>query len=163
MPFDCSGSQGNYSVAIEGVQANGIQQFDVQTDWQPGHSQVRAVINGSTAIMQISAITAGYRLTHQGCQVTARVLSANKARLAELMIDKVPADTSNLLLCPMPGLLVALHVAEGDDVEAGQALAVVEAMKMENVLTAPKSGTVSAIKANVGDSLQVDGVIMEFD
>lgn len=161
-PFDCSGSQGRYSIAIEGDQGKGMHQFDVETDWQPGHTQIKAVINGSTSIMQISAITAGYRLTHQGCQITARVLSANKAKLAELMIDKVPADTSNLLLCPMPGLLVALHVAEGDEIEAGQALAVVEAMKMENVLTAPKSGTVSAIKAGVGDSLQVDGVIMEF-
>jgi len=161
--FECSGSQGRYSVRIEDDQTTDRHQFDVQTDWQPGHSLIKAIINGSTTIMQISAITAGYRLTHQGCQISARVLSSRKAELAQLMIDKVAADTSNLLLCPMPGLLVALHVAEGDTIEAGQALAVVEAMKMENVLTASKSGTVLLIKATVGDSLQVDGVIMEFE
>lgn len=161
--FDCSGSQGSYSIAVEGESGADGQQFEIVTDWQPGRSQVKAVINGSTSIMQVKPITGGYSLTHQGYQIQARVLSAKKAGLADLMIDKAAADTSKMLLCPMPGLLVALHVAEGDDVEQGQALAVVEAMKMENVLTAPKTGKVSAIKASAGDSLQVDSVIMEFD
>ncbi|MFK7853844.1 MAG: biotin carboxylase N-terminal domain-containing protein, partial [Granulosicoccus sp.] len=117
--FDCSGSQGLYSIAVEGESGADSHQFEVVTDWQPGRSQIKAVINGSTSIMQVQSITGGYGLTHQGCQVQARVLSAKKAGLANLMIDKAAADTSKMLLCPMPGLLVTLHVAEGDDVEQG--------------------------------------------
>ncbi|WP_428982291.1 acetyl-CoA carboxylase biotin carboxyl carrier protein subunit [Oricola cellulosilytica] len=79
------------------------------------------------------------------------------------MPEKVAPDTSNLLLCPMPGLVVALHVKEGDEVQEGQALAMIEAMKMENVLRAEKAGTVASIPVEVGDSLAVDAVIMEFE
>ena len=79
------------------------------------------------------------------------------------MIEKVPPDLSRFLICPMPGLLVALHVAEGDKVEAGQPLAVVEAMKMENILRAEKSATVKAVNAKAGDSLAVDAIILELE
>ena len=79
------------------------------------------------------------------------------------MIEKVPPDLSKYLICPMPGLLTALHVGEGDKVEAGQPLAVVEAMKMENILRAEKAGTVKAVDAKPGDSLAVDAVILEFE
>ena len=72
-------------------------------------------------------------------------------------------DTSNLLLCPMPGLLVSLAVAEGDEVREGQALATVEAMKMENVLRAERGGRIARIAAAKGDSLAVDEVILEFE
>ena len=79
------------------------------------------------------------------------------------MIEKVPPDLSRYLICPMPGLLTALHVGEGEHVEAGQPLAVVEAMKMENILRAEKAGTVKAVAAKPGDSLAVDAVILEFE
>ena len=79
------------------------------------------------------------------------------------MIEKVPPDLSKFLICPMPGLLVRLDVAEGDKVEAGQPLAVVEAMKMENILRAQKPGTVGKVAAQPGDSLAVDAVILEFE
>jgi propionyl-CoA carboxylase alpha chain len=79
------------------------------------------------------------------------------------MIEKVPPDLSRFLIAPMPGLLTALHVGEGDRVEAGQPLAVVEAMKMENILRAEKSGTVAIVVAQPGDSLSVDQVILEFE
>ena len=79
------------------------------------------------------------------------------------MIEKEPPDTSKLLLCPMPGLLVKLHVGEGDKVEAGQPLATVEAMKMENILRAEKAGTVATINANEGETLVVDAVILELE
>ena len=79
------------------------------------------------------------------------------------MIEKIPPDLSKYLICPMPGLLVALHVAEGDKVEAGQPLAVVEAMKMENILRAEKSATVKAVNAKAGDSLAVDAIILELE
>ena len=79
------------------------------------------------------------------------------------MPEKVAPDTSKLLLCPMPGLVVKLDVAEGDEVQEGQALCTIEAMKMENILRAEKKGTVSKINAGAGDSLAVDDVIMEFE
>ena len=79
------------------------------------------------------------------------------------MIEKVPPDLSRFLICPMPGLLTQLHVAEGDEVQAGQPLAVVEAMKMENILRATKASTVKSVSAGVGESLAVDQVIVEFD
>ena len=79
------------------------------------------------------------------------------------MLEKVPPDTSKMLLCPMPGLLVALHVGEGDAVEAGQPLATVEAMKMENILRAEKSGTIARINAAEGETLVVDAVILELE
>ena len=85
------------------------------------------------------------------------------AALTRHMIEKVPPDLSRYLICPMPGLLTALHVGEGDHVEAGQPLAVVEAMKMENILRAEKAGTVRKVDARPGDSLAVDAVILEFE
>jgi propionyl-CoA carboxylase alpha chain len=85
------------------------------------------------------------------------------AELSRFMIEKVPPDLSKYLLCPMPGLLTALNVGEGDKVEAGQPLAVVEAMKMENILRAEKSGTVAKAAAKPGDSLAVDAIILEFE
>ena len=91
------------------------------------------------------------------------VLSERVAELAALMPEKLPPDMSKFLLCPMPGLVVKLMVSEGDEVQEGQSLAIVEAMKMENVLKAEKPATVSSIKAAEGDSLAVDDVIMEFE
>jgi propionyl-CoA carboxylase alpha chain len=91
------------------------------------------------------------------------VLTPRVALLADFMIDKVPPDLSKFLLCPMPGLLTSLSVGEGDRVEAGQPLAVVEAMKMENILRAEKAGTVAKVAAKPGDSLAVDAVILEFE
>jgi propionyl-CoA carboxylase alpha chain len=79
------------------------------------------------------------------------------------MPEKLPPDTSKMLLCPMPGLIVTINVAEGDEVQEGQALCTVEAMKMENILRAEKQGVVSKINAGPGDSLAVDDVIMEFE
>ncbi len=95
--------------------------------------------------------------------IVVEVLPAHVAELSRHMIEKVPPDLSKYLLCPMPGLLTALNVGEGDRVEAGQPLAVVEAMKMENILRAEKAGAVKAVKAKPGDSLAVDAVILEFD
>jgi len=113
--------------------------------------------------VSLSTVAEGFVLQHAGCKQQTRLLSAHKASLAERMIEKVPTDTSSLLLCPMPGLLVAIHVGVGDTVEEGQALAVVEAMKMENVLTAPRSGTIASIPTSAGMSLSVDDIILEFE
>jgi len=95
--------------------------------------------------------------------VIARVREPRVAELARLMPVKLPPDTSRMLLCPMPGLITAIAVAEGDTVEAGQALATIEAMKMENILRAEKKSVVKRVPVSVGASLAVDEIIMEFE
>jgi propionyl-CoA carboxylase alpha chain len=131
--------------------------------WAPGQRLVQAEIEGEHLTVQVEKRTAGWRLTTRGAKFDARVLTPRVALLADFMIDKVPPDLSRFLLCPMPGLLTALNVGEGDRVEAGQPLAVVEAMKMENILRAEKAGTVARVAAKPGDSLAVDAVILEFE
>ncbi|MEO0401899.1 MAG: DUF2118 domain-containing protein, partial [Pseudomonadota bacterium] len=91
------------------------------------------------------------------------VRTPRQAELARLMPEKTPPDTSKMLLCPMPGLIVKVDVAVGDEVQEGQALCTIEAMKMENILRAEKKGVVAKINASGGDSLSVDDVIMEFE
>jgi propionyl-CoA carboxylase alpha chain len=117
--------------------------------------------DGQHAI-QLSRIQGGYRLGQGGRTVTAQVRSPEAARLAALMPKKVAPDTSKMLLCPMPGLIVSVNVEVGQEVKAGETLAVVEAMKMENVLTAERDGTIKKINAAKGDSLALDEVILEF-
>ena len=104
----------------------------------------------------------GYDLAYRGVSVETHVYTEREAELIALMPEKQVPDTSKFLLCPMPGLVKAIMVEEGQEVEAGDALAVVEAMKMENVLRAERDTTVTAIKAKEGDSLAVDAVIIEF-
>ncbi len=157
-PVTVQGEASNYRVAVDSG-----NEVSVQTNWQPGAGVASLNVDGVDLSVQVFGNSSGYELRHGGYQVKAQVLSARKAELAGLMIEKVPEDMSRFLLCPMPGLIVALHVAEGDTVEAGQPLAVVEAMKMENVLQAQKSGVVTSVPVKVGDSLQVDEVIMEFE
>jgi propionyl-CoA carboxylase alpha chain len=113
--------------------------------------------------VRIAPVRAGFRLTTRGASRVARVLPARLAAHARHMVDKIPPDLSKFLLCPMPGLLVRLDVAAGDRVEAGQPLAVVEAMKMENILRAEKAGTIKSTNAKAGDSLAVDEVILELE
>ena len=148
---------------VVGTNADNQADLIVQTRWQPGQQVADLIINQSLSAFQVFKTATGFKLWHGGYQLVAQVLSSRKAELAALMLEKVPQDMSRYLLCPMPGLVVALNVKEGDKVEAGQALAVVEAMKMENVLQAQKSGVVSKLPVSVGDSLQVDDVIMEFE
>ena len=149
-----------YAVAMGESSAPAI---NIETDWQPGDSIATIRLDDTIVSVQVFKAVSGYELWHGGYQVQAQVMSARKAELASLMIAKEPEDLSRFLLCPMPGLVVALHVKEGDSVEAGQPLAVVEAMKMENVLQAEKSGVVGKVPVSVGDSLQVDEIIMEFE
>lgn len=151
------------TVKLTGDDDSSPTNLSVATDWLPGQSLCHATIAGVTRVFQVSELAEGFSLQHRGCVRRARLLSARKAELANRMIEKAPEDTSNLLLCPMPGLLVALHVKEGDTVEEGQALAIVEAMKMENVLTAERSGTIASIPTEAGQSLSVDDVILEFE
>ncbi len=165
-------SRTNYPVVVkkhdEGFEISSTgedsdQPVNLTTDWLPGQQVAEIMINGQTSAFQVFKHATGFELWHAGYQLKAQVLSERKAQLASLMLEKVPQDMSKYLLCPMPGLIVALNVKEGDKVEAGQPLAVVEAMKMENVLQAQKSGVVAKLPVSVGDRLQVDEVIMEFE
>ena len=106
---------------------------------------------------------AGYSLFHSGLRADVVVLNAQAAALYALMPEKVPVDTSQFLLSPMPGLLISLSVSEGQEVKGGEELAVIEAMKMENVLHAERDGVIKTVHAAAGDSLSVDQAIIEFE
>ena len=135
----------------------------VESDWVPGQPLARLLVDGEPLVLKAGRITGGYRLRLRGADLKVHIRTPGQARLAALMPEKLPPDTSKLLLCPMPGLIVKLSVAEGDEVFEGQALCTVEAMKMENILRAERHGTVRKINASVGGSLAVDDVIMEFE
>ena len=114
-------------------------------------------------ILKVGKVSGGFHIRTRGADLKVHVRSPRQAELAALMPEKLPPDTSKMLLCPMPGLIVTINVAEGDEVQEGQALCTVEAMKMENILRAEKKACVSKINAGPGDSLAVDDVIMEFE
>jgi propionyl-CoA carboxylase alpha chain len=130
--------------------------------WAPGETLFRADINGREICMKISSGTTS-TMRYRGCEVKAQVMRPSVAALSQHMIERTPPDTSKLLLCPMPGLVVSIAVSKGETVEEGQVLATLEAMKMENILRAERKGTVSKINASAGDSLSVDEIIMEFE
>ncbi len=133
-----------------------------ESAWVPGENVFSGLIDGAPFVAQIVKTMDGYRLWHRGASVSAKVLTPVAAALSRHMIERVAPDTSKFLLCPMPGLVVSINVEEGQEVKAGEPLAVVEAMKMENVLRAEKDATIAKINAKKGDSLAVDAVIMEF-
>jgi propionyl-CoA carboxylase alpha chain len=134
----------------------------IATDWQPGEFLLHTTGGRSAATFQIDRDGTGFTVTHGGAALTVQVLRPRVAELLARMPEKRPPDLSRLLLSPMPGLLVSLAVSEGQQVHAGDELAVVEAMKMMNVLRAERDGMVKALKAKPGDSLGVDQVILEF-
>ena len=135
-----------------------------RTDWQPGQALLHVWIEAHIATVQIERLPgAEFRLVHGGVIRRAQVLSPRAAELSALMPRRKAADTSRLLLSPMPGLLSSVAVAPGQEVKAGEPLAIVEAMKMENVLRADRDGRIAKIRAKPGDSLAVDEVILEFE
>jgi propionyl-CoA carboxylase alpha chain len=136
--------------------------LELQSDWWPGQPVWTGMVHGKPVSVQVRPVLNGYDLAHRGIRAVARVYTEQEAALAALMPEKAPPDTSKLLLCPMPGLVKAIHVTAGQEVKSGEPLCVVEAMKMENILRAERDGVVKAVKAKPGDSLAVDAVIMEF-
>ena len=135
----------------------------VASDWVPGMPLAVLDVDGRALVIKVDRAPSGYRMRHRGADLKVTVRTPRLFELAQHMIEKTPPDTSKLLLCPMPGLVVSVAVAEGDTVQEGQALCTVEAMKMENVLKAERKGVVMKINAKAGDSLRVDDVIMEFE
>ena len=136
--------------------------YRIITDWELGNPLVQAEVNGTALCFQIDDLGPAYRLFHRGAQTDAMVVTRATAALEERMLAKEPPDLSKFLLSPMPGLLVTLRVKEGDEVKAGEELAVVEAMKMENSLRADEDVAVARVMADEGDSLVVDQPILEF-
>jgi len=135
----------------------------VTSDWTPGDSLARLEVGGAPLVLKVGKIPSGFRIRARGADLKVHVRSPRQAELAKLMPHKLPPDTSRFLLCPMPGLITKIMVSQGDEVQEGQALATVEAMKMENTLRAERKGIVKQINAKPGASLKVDDVIMEFE
>jgi propionyl-CoA carboxylase alpha chain len=134
----------------------------LSSTWVPGQMLWAGAVDGRHVAVQVRPAVNGHDLAYRGIRARVHVYTEREAALAALMPEKVAPDTSKFLLCPMPGLVKAIHVAQGQDVKAGEALCVVEAMKMENILRAERDGVVKTIKAKAGDSLAVDAVIIEF-
>ncbi len=135
----------------------------VSSDWTPGDQLAVLDVDGAPLVLKVDKISGGFRIRNRGADMKVHVRRPRQAELARLMPEKLPPDTSKMLLCPMPGLIVKVDVEVGQEVQEGQALCTVEAMKMENILRAEKKGVVSKINAGPGDSLAVDDVIMEFE
>jgi propionyl-CoA carboxylase alpha chain len=148
--------EGGHEVIYEG------ETFRILSDWEFGQPLFKGTINGTDICIQVERRNMVYRLYHWGSQADILVLSKRAAELQAKMPVKPPPDLTKFLLSPMPGLLTQIMVNEGDEVKSGEPLAVIEAMKMENVLRAQRDGTVSAVRADVGDSLTVDQPIIEF-
>jgi propionyl-CoA carboxylase alpha chain len=145
------------------VTVDGGEEMDVIGDWAPGQPLVVLDVDERRRVVQVARSGRDWLLTTRGAAHRVAVMPRHVAALMRHMIEKVPPDMSRFLLAPMPGLLTRLEVAVGDRVEAGQPVAVVEAMKMENILRAAKASHVKSISAGVGESLAVDQVIVEFE
>jgi propionyl-CoA carboxylase alpha chain len=170
-------AQNEWVVAIGGVQnpvvvqpidgghdvTYGGESYRVLSDWQFGQPLFKGTVNSTRVCLQVERRNMTYRLFHWGSQVDVMVLTARAAELLATMPEKKPPDTSRFVLSPMPGLLSQLMVNAGDEVKPGQHLAVVEAMKMENVLGAERDGRIRRTLATVGDTLAVDQPILEFE
>jgi propionyl-CoA carboxylase alpha chain len=159
----------NYSVEIAADRQGATVRFEdgtaqrVTSDWVPGRSLALVEVDGNAMALKVEGRTEGFRIRYRGADLDVKVRTRRAAELARLMPEKLPADTSKMLLCPMPGVVVSIAVEAGQEVQEGQVLATVEAMKMENVLRAERKATVSRIVAAAGESLAVDAVIMEFE
>ena len=153
---------GPFYVSILDKDMKPAQTMEITSDWWPGLPVWEGEVAGKPVSVQVRAIPNGLKLDYQGIQAPVYVYTAREAELASLMPVKAAADMSKFLLCPMPGLVKAIHVSEGQDVKAGDSLAMVEAMKMENILKAERDGKIKKVSAKAGDSLAVDAVILEF-
>ena len=156
------GTEFSVDLGEEDITVDG-EPVDFELEYTPGDRLVEAEFDDEVLAVKIEPTRSGLKMATRGAIHAVQILPARIAHLTRHMIEKIPPDLSRFLICPMPGLLVTLHVKEGDKVEAGQPLAVVEAMKMENILRAEKSATVKQINARQGESLAVDAVILELE
>ena len=149
---------------VVGFVSDGVagQPHDLVSPWKPGDPVWEGTVDGLLIAVQVRPINNGMRLAHQGVEVPVYVFTEAEAASARLMPVVTAADTGKKLLCPMPGLVGSIAVSEGQEVKAGETLAVIEAMKMQNVLRAEQDGTVKKIYASPGATLAVDALILEF-
>ncbi|MDE2445563.1 MAG: acetyl-CoA carboxylase biotin carboxylase subunit [Alphaproteobacteria bacterium] len=163
----CAGASHTMQWAVDNgglsISVDGAKPVHVMSDWMPGKSLAHVSLGARQITIMVSATTKGYRLRYQGRDQHVLVRSPRAAELTKHMPVKIPKDMSNLLLCPMPGVLRRLHVRVGDMVEAGQPLAMIEAMKMENILRSERRAKVLRVPVSEGVSLSVDELIMEFE
>jgi propionyl-CoA carboxylase alpha chain len=134
----------------------------VSGDWMPGKKLANMTAGNKNLVIKINKVTGGFRMRTRGADLKVLVRTPRQAELSKHMQEKLPPDTSKMLLCPMPGLIVKIDVEIGQEVQEGQPLCTVEAMKMENILRAERKGVVAKINSSVGDSLAVDDIILEF-
>ena len=160
---DIKGEEGLRTIVMDDATDKAALEMEVVTGWKPGQTMVLATVDNTPFNFRARKCETGFTVWHRGCEFKVAVRNPRAAELARLMPVKVPPDTSNLLLCPMPGVIVSVMVEEGQEVQDGQALAIVEAMKMENTLRAEKKSVVKKVNASAGDNLAVDDVIMEFE
>ncbi len=156
-PMSARSIDGGYAIEHEG------RTYEIVSDWRFGDLLFNGTVNGTPVCMQIERRGLRYRISHFGLHVEPMVMTMRAAQLLSLMPEKLPPDLSKFLLSPMPGLLRELAVSEGQEVKAGEKLAVIEAMKMENVLKAEQDGKVKKVVASPGSSLSVDEIIIEFE
>ena len=159
--YDLALDSGDESLLLR-FEDDDTEAYHVASEWTPGTPVWTGTINDEPLAVQVRPILNGYHLAHRGMSLEARVYTRREAELAALMPDKKVGASTKALLCPMPGLVKAISVKEGQDVKVGEALCIVEAMKMENVLRAERDVKIAKILANEGDSLAVDAPIMEF-
>ena len=157
------GAEHHVRFTLDKVVVDGGEPLGFEADYTPGQRLIQARIGHRNRIVLVEKQGRALRMTTRGGSHRATVMTPRVAELARYMIEKVPPDLSRLLLAPMPGLVTRLDVAVGDKVEAGQPIAVMEAMKMENILRAEKSATVKATPVGAGESVAVDQVIVEFE
>jgi propionyl-CoA carboxylase alpha chain len=157
--LEVSRTNGTIEVRMHGGKSGSLR---LQSDWKSGDPIWSGTINDKPVAVQVRTILNGFALSYRGVETKAFVYTEREAGYARLMPAKRVADTGKQVLCPMPGLVVSIAVKEGQEVKAGETVAVVEAMKMENVLRAEIDGTVKKVNAKPGDSLAVDAVILEF-
>ena len=156
LPVDVEFHGDNVACTVAG------QKLHVAVDWQPGQQLARATIDGRFLVVQVDQLLEGYRLSHGGAELKALLRTRRAAEYAARMPVKIPPDTSRLVKSPMPGLIVSVAVAAGQEVKIGQELLILEAMKMENVLRAERDGTVAEIHIDARDTVSADQVLLTF-
>ena len=159
---DIAGARHEVALAEDEIMVDG-EAVELSMEYAPGDRLIEAEVDGEDIGVRIETTRTGLKMTTRGAIHKVSILPSRIAHLTQHMLEKIPPDLSKFLICPMPGLLVSLNVAVGDAVEAGQPLAVVEAMKMENILRAEKSSVVKQVNAAAGESLAVDAVILEME
>lgn len=151
-------AEGQWRVRLESGEI-----LETMLDWVPGKTVARLSVDGEAMSVKVSPLPTGFRLRARGLDLEMKALRPRQHALSAFMRERELADTSRLLVCPMPGLVISVDVQVGDEVQDGQALCSIEAMKMENVLRAERKGKIKKINAKEGDSLNVDDIIMEME